>query len=111
MERTSAAVFFPKNAAKTGRLRAEALDNPLTNDRIASLLSMRIDRKPLYASIEDFYTPEYLEALRAGTAPAELSKIGRYRKPTEKEVYLLYCDIHAKEKLYESSGGSNGGDS
>ena len=110
-QNSTVAEFFPKNLAKTERLRADATGRPLTSDRIASLLSMRFNRQPLYASIDEFYTPEYKEALQAGAPPSELSKIGRYREPTPKEVNLLYCDIHAKEKLYESSGGSNGGDS
>ena len=89
------------------RRRAEALTHPLSSEQIASLLSMRFNRIPLYKSIEEFYTPEYAEAISANTAPAELSKIPRYRSPTQKEVYMLYNDPHAKDEVYEYGGNSN----
>jgi hypothetical protein len=108
MERnSSAATFFPKNLAKTERKRAEALDMALNSEQIASLLSMRFNREPLYKSIEDFYTPEYLAALQSNAAPAELSKIEHYRKPTQKEVNLMHSDIHAKDDVYSYSGGQS----
>jgi hypothetical protein len=106
MKREYAAEFFPKKFSATEKKRAEALGNPLTSDRIASLLSLRFNREPLYKSVEDFYTPEYAEAIKSGTPPAELSKILRYRNPTQKEVNLLYGDIHAKEQLYEYSASN-----
>jgi uroporphyrinogen-III synthase len=103
VERNFAAVFFPKNLARTEKKRAEALNHALIGEQVASLLSMRFNREPLYRSIEEFYTQEYLEALAAGVAPAELSKIERYRSPTQREVNLLYSDIHAKEQVYDYS--------
>ncbi len=106
MKREYAAEFFPKQTAKTERNRAEALDKPLTSERIASLLSLRFNREPLYKSMDDFYTPEYSEALMSGVSPAELSQIPRYRNPTQKEVNLLYGDIHSKEQLYEYSASN-----
>jgi hypothetical protein len=109
MERqNSAAIFFPKNLAKTERKRSDALDKPLNSEQIASLLSMKFGREPLYKSIDDFYTPEYKSALEAGAAPAELSEIGRYRNPTQQETNLLYCDIHAKDQIYDCGGASSG---
>ncbi|MDR3012876.1 MAG: hypothetical protein LBU70_06665 [Chitinispirillales bacterium] len=102
-----AAAFFPKKLARIEKRRANSLDVALTSEQIASLFSMRFNRKPLYQSIEDFYAPEYAEALRAGAAPAELAKIKRYRGPTQKEVNLLFNDIHAKEEIYECSGSND----
>jgi len=106
MKREYASEFFPKQLAKIERKRAEALDRALTSERIASLLSLRFNRGPLYKSVEDFYTPEYAEALNSGVSPSELSKIPHYRNPTQKEVNLLYSDIHAKEQLYEYSASN-----
>jgi hypothetical protein len=108
MKQNFAERFFPKNHGKTLRRREEALSQALNSDQIASLLSMRFNRKPLYEGIEDFYTPEYRSASEAGMPPAELSKIGRYRNPTEKEVCMLFCDVHSKEKMYEVTGGQPG---
>ncbi|MDR2693878.1 MAG: hypothetical protein LBB74_06650 [Chitinispirillales bacterium] len=106
MEREYAAEFFPKKFSTMERKRAEAMGRPLTSDRIASLLSLRFNREPLYKSVDDFYTPEYAEALRSGMPPSELSKVTRYRNPTQKEANLLYGDIHSKEQLYEYSASN-----
>jgi len=106
MKREYAAEFFPKQLSKTERKRAEALENPLTSERIASLLSLRFNREPLYNSVEDFHTQEYADALSSGVSPSELSKIPRYRNPTPKEVNLLYSDIHSKDQLYEYSASN-----
>jgi len=103
--RRFAETFFPKNLAKVERRRAEVLEQRLNSDQIASLLSMRFNREPLYASIDEFYSEEYAKAQSSGIAPAELSKIPRYRRPTAKETNMLFCDIHAKEKMYEAAGG------
>ncbi|MDR2728462.1 MAG: hypothetical protein LBB56_04960 [Chitinispirillales bacterium] len=100
---TTAHDFFPKKLAKLEKKRAEALENPLVSEQIASLISMKFNSKPLYNSIEDFYTQEYRDALSSGKAPAELEKISRYRSPTQKEVNLLYNDIHANEQVIEFS--------
>ncbi|MCL2689092.1 MAG: hypothetical protein FWE57_04510 [Chitinispirillia bacterium] len=105
---TTARDFFPKKLAKLEKKRAEALENPLASEQIASLISMKFNREPLYKSIEDFYTEEYRGALKSGTAPAELEKIARYRSPTPKEVNLLYNDIHAQEQQVIEA--SNSGD-
>jgi len=105
MEHKFAEKFFPKNLGRVERRRTDALSRPLNGDQIAILLSMRFNRKPLYVSIEEFYSPEYRSALESGTAPAELSEVVRYRCPTPKEVNMLFSDIHAKEKVYEATGG------
>jgi len=107
MKQEYGAEFFPKQSAATERKRAEALDRALTSERIASLLSLRFNREPLYKSVDDFYTPEYVEALSSGVSPSELSKIPRYRNPTQKEVNLLYSDIHSKDQLYEYSASNS----
>jgi len=108
MEHSSIAQdFFPKKLAKIERKRAEALDKPLGSEQIASLLSIKFNREPLYGSIEDFYTEDYRGAIKEGKAPAELEKITRYRNPTQKEVNLLYNDIHAKEQIIEASNSSD----
>jgi hypothetical protein len=108
MERnSSAAVFFPKNLAKTERRRAEALDRALNSEQIASLLSMRFNREPLYKATEASETPADLAALHPNAAPPELAQIERYRKPTQKEVNLLHSDIHAKEEIYSYGGGQS----
>jgi hypothetical protein len=106
MTQEYAAEFFPKQLSKTEKKRAETLEKPLTSERIASLLSLRFNREPLYKSIDDFYTPEYADALKSGVSPSELSQIPRYRNPTPKEVNLLYCDIHSKDQLYEYSASN-----
>jgi hypothetical protein len=107
MTQEYAAEFFPKQFSKTERKREEASAKALTSERIASLLSLRFNREPLYKSVEDFYTPEYADALKSGVSPAELSNIPRYRIPTPKEVNLLYCDIHSKDQLYEYSASNS----
>jgi len=106
MKQEYAAKFFPKQLANIERKRAEALDKALTSERIASLLSLRFNREPIYKSVEDFYTPEYAEALKSGVSPSELSQIPRYRNPTQKEANLLYSDIHSKDQLYEYSASN-----
>jgi len=106
MKQEYAAEFFPKQLSKTERKRNEALEKPLTSERIASLLSLRFNREPIYKSVEDFYTPEYAEALKSGVPPTELSQIIRYRNPTQKEANLLYSDIHSKDQLYEYSASN-----
>lgn len=106
MKREYAAEFFPKQLAKTERKRADAVERALSGEHIASLLSLRFNREPLYRSIEDFYTPEYADALKSGVPPSDLSKIPRYRNPTPKEVNLLYSDIHSKDQLYEYSASN-----
>lgn len=105
MAQNFAAEFFPKNFAKTERRRSDALQRPLGSEQIASLLSMRFNREPLYKSINDFYTPEYAQAAESGVSPAELAKLPKYRHPTDREVNLLYSDVHSKEQMYEVTGG------
>jgi len=105
MEHKFAEKFFAKNLAKTGRRRNEALQRGLGSEQIASLLSMRFNREPVYKSINDFYTPEYAQAVESGAPPADLAKLPKYRHPTAREVNLLYSDIHSKEKMYEATGG------
>ena len=107
MKQEYAAEFFPRKLSQIERKRDEALGRPLSSDHIATLLSLRINREPLYKSVEDFYTPEYAEAIKAGMPPAELSEIRRYREPTSKEVNLLYSDIHSKEELYQYSASNS----
>jgi len=107
MKQEYAAEFFPKQFSKTERKREETAGKALTSERIASLLSLRFNREPIYKSVEDFYTPEYAEALKSGVSPSELSQIPRYRNPTQKEVNLLYCDIHSKDQLYEYSASNS----
>ncbi len=96
--------FFPKQLAKVEKNRSDALSRPLKSEEIASLLSMHFGGEPLYASIDDFYSEEYRAALQSGAAPAELEKLQRYRNATEKEVNMLYCDVHAREQTFEYTG-------
>ncbi|MCL2433913.1 MAG: hypothetical protein FWD16_05285 [Clostridia bacterium] len=99
--------FFPKEFARAERDRSEALQRRLNGEQIAVLMSIRFFGRPLREPmlIKDYYTPEYAQAMEAGTAPAELAKIAKYRYPTAQEVNLLYCDIHAREKKYDATGG------
>ncbi|MBN1759016.1 MAG: hypothetical protein JW863_11900 [Chitinispirillaceae bacterium] len=105
-----ARTLYPALYAKLEKKKQAARDEPLSMADINMLLSMRFNNEPLYPSIEDFYSGEYTTALNNGTPPAELEKITRFRKPTDTELNLLYCDIHEREEKMQYSG-SNQGDS
>jgi hypothetical protein len=53
-----------------------------------------------------FYSEEYREAVSRDVPTVELEKIPRFRKPTEQELNLLYCDIHAREEKFQYTGSN-----
>ncbi|NLD95406.1 MAG: hypothetical protein GX639_22370 [Fibrobacter sp.] len=97
---------FPSLYAKVERQRQNSKNRSLTMPEINALLSMRFNNEPVFDSIELFYTEEYKNALESNVPVAELEKIGKFRPATEREVNLLYSDIHAREDKIEMSGSS-----
>ncbi|MCX7726383.1 MAG: hypothetical protein N2053_05995 [Chitinispirillaceae bacterium] len=94
---------FASKYRKIQKKREELRDRPLKMEEIAILLSIRFNNKPLFPSIEVFYTDEYKEALKKGVSGSELEKIEPFRKATEEEINLLFCDIHTREEKLEYS--------
>lgn len=92
---------FASKYRKLQKKREELHNRALTMDEVAILLSIRFNNKPLFPSIEFFYTEEYKEALKKGLSGTELEKIKQLRKATEEEINLLYCDIHTREEKIE----------
>lgn len=106
MTESIAKKLHPSLFNKLEKKKQAARNAPLSMADINTLLSMQFNNKPLYPSIELFYSEEYLQALKKGVPPSELEKIGRFRKPTEKELNLLYCDIHVREEKEQYTGSN-----
>lgn len=104
MAESIAKQFFPKQFSKIERNRSAAQSRPLTMAEINSLLSMRINNKPVFESIEMFYSQEYKKARETGANSIELEKIVRFRHATAEEANLLYNDIHFREEKTSKSG-------
>jgi hypothetical protein len=98
---------FPSQYAKVERMRQNAINRPLTMSEINVLLSMRFHNEPVFESIELFYTDEYKKALSENTSATDLEQMAKFRPATEREVNLLYSDIHAREDKIEMSGSSS----
>ncbi len=98
---------FPSLYAKVERLRQNSKNRPLTMSEINTLLSMRFNNEPVFDSIELFYTDEYKKALASNAPAADLEKIDKFRPATDREVNLIYSDIHAREDKIEMSGSSS----
>jgi hypothetical protein len=93
-----ARTFFPSLLSKLEKKRQDMLGAPLRMAQISVLLSMRFNNKPLFESIEMFYSDEYKKALADHLEPSELEKIPKFRTPTSEEANLLFSDIHAREE-------------
>ena len=106
MSETFAKSTFPSQYAKLEKQRENAKNRPLAMSEINVLLLMGYNNKPLYESIDLFYTEEYREALKNNVNAAELDKIVKFRAGTDEEINLLYSDIHAREDKVEMSGAS-----
>lgn len=98
MSESIAKELFPGLLSKIEKKRSTAQSRPLTMPEINSLLSMRFNNKPLFESVESFYSPEYIEAREKGMSSAELEEIVRFRSATPEEANLLYNDIHFREE-------------
>jgi hypothetical protein len=98
MADSAARAFFPGLLSKLEKKRQDMLNAPLRMSQISVLLSMRFNNKPLFDSIEMFYSDEYKKALADHLEPAELEKITKYRVATQEEANLLFSDIHAREE-------------
>ncbi len=107
MAESIAKTFFPKLYSKLEKKKHDTRNVPLTMSDINTLLSIQINNKPIFPSIDLFYTEEYLQALKNGTSSIDLDKIGRFRNPSEKELNLLFCDIHARDEKWQFSSGNN----
>ena len=103
MTESTAKTFYPNLYAKLEKKKSAARGAPLTMADINTLLSMQFNNEPQFPSIEVFYSEEYTKALNDNVAPADLDKIQRFRKPTETELNLLYCDIHVRDEPAVSS--------
>lgn len=106
MAETIAKSFFPSLYSKMEKKKQEARANPLGMMDINSLLSLRLNKNPVYETIDLFYSEEYREALSKDVSSLDLEKIPRFRKPTEQELNLLYCDIHSREEKFQYSGSN-----
>lgn len=106
MAESIAKTFFPKLYNKLEKKKQEVRSRPLTMPDINTLLSMQFNNKPLFPSIEIFYSEEYQQALKSGVAGNELDKLQRFRKPSESELNLLYSDIHVREEKEQYTGSN-----
>ncbi|MFP4013581.1 MAG: hypothetical protein ACLFVQ_05810 [Chitinispirillaceae bacterium] len=95
--------WYPKQFSRLEKKREEARKRPLTGGEITTLLSMRFNGEAVYGSIEDFYSEKYRAALESGASSGDLEEADRYRAPTQKEINLLYCDVHARDEALEYS--------
>ena len=109
MAESLAKTFFPKLYSKLEKRRQAVRDEPLAMADITTLLTMHFNNKPLYQSIDEFYSDEFRQGLEKGIAIAELEKLPRYRKPTDEEVNLLFCDIHSREEKANYEGTNQPG--
>jgi hypothetical protein len=110
MAESLAKTLFPALYAKLDKKKQAAREAPLSLPDINTLLSMQFNNTPLYPFIEAFYSDEYTQALKNGVSSSELDKIVRFRKPTESELNLLYCDIHERDEKMQYSSGTNQSD-
>ena len=101
-----AKIHYPSLYNKLEKKKQAARSAPLSMPDINTLLSMQFNNKPLFQSIEDFYSEEYLQALKSGVTGAALETMQRFRKPTEEELNLLYCDIHVREEKEQYTGSN-----
>lgn len=106
MTESLAKKFYPILHAKLEKKKQAAREAPLTMTDINTLLSMQFNNTPAYPSIEAFHSKEYEQALKSGISSSEVDKIVRFRKPTESELNLLYCDIHARDEKMNYSGAN-----
>jgi hypothetical protein len=90
--------FFSSQLSKLERRREAALSAPLRMSEISALLAMRFNNKPMFESIELFYTDEYKKALADHQDPSELEKITKFRPAKPEEANLLFSDIHSREE-------------
>lgn len=104
-----AKTFFPSLLSKLEKKRQETLSAPLKMTEIAVLLSMRFNNKPLFESVEMFYSDEYKKALADHLEPSELEKITKFRTATQEETNLLFSDIHSRDESerYSSQNSSD----
>ena len=68
---------------------------------------MKFNNKPLFESVEIFYTEEYKNALKTHTDPAELEKVTKFRPANAEEANLLFSDIHSRDEKEQYSTSSN----
>ncbi len=104
-----ARTFFPGLLSKLEKKRQDVLSAPLSMAEISILLSMRFNNKPLFESVEMFYSDEYKKALADQLEPSELEKIIKFRTATQEEANLLFSDIHARDEKerYSSQNSSD----
>jgi hypothetical protein len=98
MAESVAKQLFPKLFLKVEKSRSTAQSRPLSMTEINTLLSMRFSNKPVFESIEQFYSQEYKTARESGLSSIELEKIVKFRPATSAEANLLYNDIHFREE-------------
>ncbi len=106
MSESIAKIYFPSLFNKLQKKKQAVRNVPLTMNEINTLMNMYFNNKPLFPSIETFYTDEYMEALKRGAPCSELERIQRFRRPTEKELNLLYNDIHEREEKEQYTGSN-----
>ncbi len=110
MPESFARAHFPSLYGKLERKKQTARNEPLSILEINTLLSMRFNNKPLFPSVEFFYSEEFQLAIKNGAPSAELDKLQRFRKPTEEELNLLFNDIHFREEKEQYTGSNQSGD-
>lgn len=93
-----ARTLYPSLLAKLEKKRQNVMSSPLQMSDISVLLSMRFNNRPLFESIELFYTEEYKKALESHVDPSELEKVPKFRPATQEEANLLFSDIYAREE-------------
>lgn len=108
MAETNAKTFFPGLYVKLEKKRQTAKAEPMGMAEINILLSIQFNNKPVYPTIDIFYSDAYKQAVESGASSVELEKISRFRLPTDREINLLYSDIHAREEKHEYASGNAG---
>lgn len=106
MSDSFAKTWFPGLYGKLERKKTTAANAPLSMADLNSLLSMYFNNKPLYPSVEHFFTDEYKKAVESGVSPRDLEKIQKFRNPTEEELNLLYCDLHIRDEKEQVTGSN-----
>lgn len=104
MSEPFAKIIFPKLYSKIEKARQTVMSRPLRMKDINSLMSMRFNGKPIFESIDHFFSDEYKKALQEDLSAIELEKMVKFRPATDREANLLFNDLHMRDEKEEYTG-------